>query len=1300
MTTKSLIDTGASVSCVAQSFLRSLGSHLKIQPCLATKALGVGGEAHSILGTIQLEIKIQNVTFSHVFYVLPKVHHHIIIGDDFLTSHAAQIDRGDKTICFPLNSITVNFCPPTARKGVICPAGQYSIPARTEVLLPVKISRCKTTQLMLLEPCFISKKTPLLGARSVNEVLHSMACCRILNPTDHPVTLYPNQPLGVAHTLLADDITISSIVTDTGDPLPPTSPNPTTSPTSPVSTKDAASILEELGIDLSDSPLTAEQKQSLTTLIASYRDVFALNFSEMGETDLVTHTIDTRDAQPVRQRFYRTSPAVRKEIDRQVEDMLQNDIIEPSTSNWTSPVCMVRKHDSTMRFAIDFRAINILSVPQFHPLPTLDTVFDFIGEKQPAWFSSIDLFSCYFQIKMDPASKPKTAFTTQSGCWQFKRMPFGLSGAPASAMKLMNMVLKGLQWDILLAYLDDILVMSLSFSKHLEHLALVFDRLRAAHLTLKPSKSSFAKKKLLYLGHVLTPEGVSVNPQKVAAVASFPTPKTAKQVRSFLGLCSFYRIFIKGFANIAHPLHQLLKKDEKFNWSSACETAFQELKSALITPPVLQFPDMNKEFTLTTDASGTAIGYILSQKDKLGHEHPIHFGGRSLRPPETRYTITELELLAFVEAIKNNHVYLINKPFQVVSDHAALKWLHNLKPHTGSGRLARWALLLQEYQFTLTHKPGSKLPHADCLSRRQYSPPTNSETFPETSEKVIVHLELADHSATIPTPDVPTVEPINLSTPDITLPSLNSLATTDLVQAQKTCPDFQHIYAYLSSGTLPDNQKEATKIVAESDQYIIDNDVLYHIYTPRTRKVPAQTRCIRQLALPTNLRHEALVAYHDSLLGGGHVGFEKTYMSILGKFFWKRMYREILEYVKSCDTCQKIKRHPHFKPAPLTSLPITQPFDRLHVDILGPLHQAADKSQYLLICVDAFTKWPLAFPLQTQDSKSIVDTLYKEVFTVYGFPRTIVSDRGAPFLSKLVASVCEFCKISRIHTSSYHPQTNSSAEVYCGNIARSLRAYSDKNQTNWPEMVPGILMAYRHTPGAGTQYSPYYLLFGREMTLPFDTSVLPKPTLPSTVQTYLNQLIDTLKVSQAVATENQKEAQAKNKKYYDKKAAEPSFKAGDKVLLQNPRIPVGLSKKLVPKFEGPYYIRACGPNYTYYLKRLADHKDHPSPVNANRLKPYLAPESRTLQPPQPVVTPQPVQTNQGPSWHPVDKLLATKVISNVRHYRVKWQSNDPPTWLPAKDISPNLIVEYHSKFTKTGRRRKRLPYRYFKQPKV
>lgn len=459
--------------------------------------------------------------------------------------------------------------------------------------------------------------------------------------------------------------------------------------------------------------LTTEQHLALDSLFEEYADLFASNYSQMGKTELVQHQISVGNATPIKQRWYSNTYHGHQVIQKEIANMLELGIIEKSFGPWSSPVVLVGKPDGTWRFCVDYRKLNSVTKKDVYPLPRINDILDAL--QGACFFTSLDLFSGYWQIAMSPEDREKTAFITKFGTFQFKVMPFGLCNAPATFQRLMDQVLDDYLWRFVVVYLDDLNIFSKTFDEHLNHLRMVFDRLKSAGLKLKPSKCSFVRKELYFLGYKVSDQGIQTDPRKIEKVKNYPVPKNVTQIRQFLGLASYYRRFIRDFSKIAAPLNWLLRKDQKFHWTPKQQEAFETLKKHLISAPILAYPDFSREFKLYTDASSFGLGAILSQVDDNKLEHVIYYGSRSLSSAEKNYTTTERECLAIVWAVKYFSQYLIGKKFTLITDHQALCHLFNTV--TPSDRLARWVMKLQSFDFKVIHRAGKQHKNVDSLSR-------------------------------------------------------------------------------------------------------------------------------------------------------------------------------------------------------------------------------------------------------------------------------------------------------------------------------------------------------------------------------------------------------------------------------------------------------------------------------------------------------------------------------------------------------------------------------------------------------
>lgn len=331
----------------------------------------------------------------------------------------------------------------------------------------------------------------------------------------------------------------------------------------------------------------------------------------MGHTDLVRHGIDTGDSKPIKLPLRRLPIMQRDVAEAEINKMLNQGIIEPSHSPWAANIVLVKKSDGSTRFCADYRKINSITKKDAYPLPRIDESLDALSGAK--YFCTADMASSFHQVSVKPEDREKTAFITHKGLFQFKHMPFGLANSPKTFERLMELVMSGLQWEKCLVYLDDVIIFGKTFTQTLENLVSVFDRFRSANLKLKPKKCAFFKDEIKYLGYIVSEFGVQCDPGKIEAIKNWPKPHNVGDVRSFLGIASYYRKFIPNFSDAAFPLTQLTRKNQKFTWTESCVNAFDHLQHALTTTPILAYPTREDPFILDTDASLYGIGAVLSQ---------------------------------------------------------------------------------------------------------------------------------------------------------------------------------------------------------------------------------------------------------------------------------------------------------------------------------------------------------------------------------------------------------------------------------------------------------------------------------------------------------------------------------------------------------------------------------------------------------------------------------------------------------------------------------------------------------------
>src|SRR5277367_1039545 len=448
---------------------------------------------------------------------------------------------------------------------------------------------------------------------------------------------------------------------------------------------------KEFHLDKTD--LNEQEKIGLRQFLDEFRDVCSTGDDDIGKSNIIRHTIETGNALPIRQPLRRINPNYRLQMEEMTQDMLDQGIIVPSISPWASPVLLVPKKDGKLRFCVDYRKLNAVTKGDAFPMPRIFKTLECLQGN--SFYSTIDLCQGYFQLEMDPASAEKTAFSTNPGLYQFTRMAFGLRTAPSTFSRLINAALHGLLYKICLVYLDDIIIPSSNFQETLSRLRQVFLRLRQAGLKLKPSKCVLFKREVKFLGHVVNSKGISTDKDKTIKVENWPTPTNGDEVLSFLGLTGYYRRFVKDYAKLAHPLYQVSHLDKhKFVWEEAQQTAFENLKKALTSPPILAYPiygDDAGTFCLDTDACDTGLGAVLSQWQD-GNYKVIAYGSRTLNKAQQNYATTKKEMLAIIYFVEYWKHYLMPKHFIIRTDHSAIQWLQGSK--NTSKIFERWMTIL------------------------------------------------------------------------------------------------------------------------------------------------------------------------------------------------------------------------------------------------------------------------------------------------------------------------------------------------------------------------------------------------------------------------------------------------------------------------------------------------------------------------------------------------------------------------------------------------------------------------------
>ena len=467
-------------------------------------------------------------------------------------------------------------------------------------------------------------------------------------------------------------------------------------------------ILNDLGTKLSHLPLV--QRKELAEVITQYREVFP---DVPSKTNLIEHDVDVGDSAPIKQHPYRVSPMKKELLDKEVQYMLENDIIEESQSNWSSPCILVPKHDGGFRFCTDFRKVNDKTKSDSFPIPRIADCIDQIGNAK--FVSTFDMLKGYWQVPLTQRAREISAFVTPSGLYQYKVMPFGMKNAPATFQRMVNKLVRNI--DGCEGYIDDVVIFSDNWSDHIRQIERFFQIMREAKLTINLMKSEFGKATVKYLGHIVGQGQVRPLDAKIQTIVKYPIPTSRKELARFLGMAGYYRNFCLNFSDIAAPLTNLLSKKVKFVWTDDCQMAFDKVKLLLQKSPVLKSPDYEKPFKLIIDSSDVGTGSVLVQEASDGLDHPVSYFSKKFLKYQKNYSVVEKETLGLVLALEHFDVYLGSTPFKikVYTDHNPLTFLKTMK--NKNQRLVRWSLALQEYNLEIQHIPGSENVVADALSR-------------------------------------------------------------------------------------------------------------------------------------------------------------------------------------------------------------------------------------------------------------------------------------------------------------------------------------------------------------------------------------------------------------------------------------------------------------------------------------------------------------------------------------------------------------------------------------------------------
>jgi hypothetical protein len=837
----------------------------------------------------------------------------------------------------------------------------------------------------------------------------------------------------------------------------------------------------------------------------------------------------------------------RELIEAQVKEWLKVGVIQKSNSKYNCPIFLVPKKDSgAFRIVQDFRKLNANTMEDKYSMRDVTECIAEIGRAESSIFSTLDLTSGFWQLPLDEKSRQYTAFNLYGfGQFEWLVASMGLSSSPSAFQRLMELTLDGIKNAIV--YIDDVLVHTKTHSHHREILQSIFDRFRKANLKLNLKKCEFGSDTVTYLGFRLTPKGILPGKDKLAAVQKATPPSEVKHIKQFLGLCNFFRSHIRNFASISNPLNKLTRKDSKWKGGPLPKEAlqaFNELKVALCSEPVVDFPRKNRPYALIVDAStGNAekdggLSAILAQQNEKNEFHVIAYASRGLVKHEKNYTPFLAEMMAAVWGMDHFDNYLKGRHFTLYTDHKPLESLG--KVHTKT--LNRLQQAMNEYSFSIVYMKGADMP-ADFLSRN-----------------VLAEIDVF-------TPDLPQLQ-----------------EQDEFVGAIRT---------FIKENKLPQDPIKAFLVKKVSKECFFENNILWR----RLDRFDAPTRTV--LMVPKALAGALVQEAHGQLLTG-HNGIAKTKERLLSSYYWPNMDATIAEHIKGCRTCQSRRKDDRPQPHILSPLPqCSAPNQRVHLDLFGSLKTSESGKQFVLCMTDAFTKYVELVAIPNKEAATVGLQFFNKWICRYGTPLEITTDQGKEFVNKLNKELCQLLQVKHSTTTPAHPQTNATCEVVNKTIAKYLASFTDSSTLDWEKYLAPLAFSYNTSLHNSIKATPYFVTYGQEPRLPS----FPAPDIQRQLQpSHPQQWFDRLTHARHLAAHHNFQATDRYAAAFNKSAHPCNYQVGQ-LLWLDVRNFLGKNKKLAQNWEGPYPILKIHPFGVVDIQL----KNRVFRCNVSRTKPYYPP---------------------------------------------------------------------------------------------
>lgn len=1097
-----VIDTGADLSLVSAQYLqeRLPGYHIDNSHILSIR--GVNGVSRT-LGSVVLDLTFtkrkddQKADTFHIrFHVTDDMPNGLLVGNNALIPMNALINVGTGQMLLNNQEYMISSA---KRRGLDVLNGGHSrdvrlrtafrVEAGKRAVVPASVITGGFATDFMIEPVQMNNGARLLrGARVLCTAGQDEIAYEVFNATRRPIHLKKGTRIGIAHPVPTSRIRPVTDIQDIIDQMEEESAqfkfaNFIQLDEVKISKEDKEEYTKLLDTLKINDSLTAQQRERVERLLWAKRAAFASERNPIGCTKDAVFDVNTGDTPPVTAAPYHASPLRRRLINERVQALKEAKLAVESNSEWSSPVIMVEQHGQ-YRMCIDYRALNRNTIGDQYPVPR---VFDVLESLEGChYFSSFDCNRGYYQIPTTPAAAKKLAFRTQEGLYEPRRMPFGAKGAPATFQRLMDKLLAEGRWLWCLAYLDDIIIYSRTFDEHLQHVDWVLGQMIKSGITLHPAKSHLFVNDIELLGHHVSKAGIAKGRKALEALEKQQKPMTVKQLSRFIGLASHYRRFVKNFARIAAPLRELMRRATEqrassLPWDPTFDAAYETLMKKMTEDVVLAHPNYGRPFYIESDASLDGLGAVLSQKDeKTGQLRPIAFVSRQTVDGEKNMAATELECAGVMWALEKFRPYIEGGKVELLCDHKALQVLKNYSGPCKRMQRASATLMAYNSDTQFTYRPSAKMAHVDALSRNPLPASQEDREHPEEEiREPLEHLRASTeaHSASMVwnVDDTGALHEVNMLwvvEPDTEI--INEIDKHMYEDKHYTDIIDQILLRYdISCEEKPYKKDEwRSPMFHPSRPFIINNGVLY---------TTLQHRHAHAVYVPDidAIKRRIFHLYHDIPISG-HRGGERTYLTISRDYFWKGITKDVKYYVRTCDACQ------HNKPENALPVGLLKPIENskerwgmIQMDWTTGL-PTSNGYDACLVVLDRLTKRARFIPTTDKiDAAGVASLLFDHIFSQFGLPRVIISDRDSKLTSDVWTALMEYMGVQHRLSTAHHQQTDGGSERTIRILKEALRHYVDKDGSNWSRYLSRLEVAYNSTPQGSTGQTPFELDMGR-----------------------------------------------------------------------------------------------------------------------------------------------------------------------------------------------------------------------------